>query len=682
MPSAFRVLRWSVCLWAAATGIRGAESPDAALADLRARAAQAPAETRSPLLLALAEKLEATDLAGALATAREARAAARTPRDQLLADARIVALLRVRGDYAEALELAREAIERAAALPDDVAHTALLLASARLHWALSDFPSALAGYEAALALAEKSGDRRDQARSYHGKAMVHRGTKDYRSAIREAEISLRIAVEVGDRALEADALNGLGVDYNYLGDPQRARPYHERALELRTALGDRRAIGDSLLNLGETARRSGDFATAFVQTERAIGVYEQLGAKRYIANGHLHYAIVLREAGRPADALARLRIGFAIAEPLGSAVVAGAYHEEFALVHAALGDWQAAYEAERRLAAANDTALGEKSRMQLAALTARYEAGRRQQQIALLEEERRRQQAELLVSESLLDEANAMRLALGAGLVASAALLGAVIVIQRVRLRAERHVLAEAQAARAAAEEADRIKTRFLGIASHDIRSPLGNILNLAGELRQDASDPALLAERCDLIGAEAQRVIGLVEDLLTTAALESGKLELRLVPMDLAETVRDAIVSLRWQAEAKRQLVDFSAGPPGTGRVLGDPARLHQVVSNLVGNAIKFSPAGSTISLHLARADGLMSLTVRDRGAGLAAEDIPKLFKPFERLATHPTAGETSHGLGLSIAQEIARRHGGHIRAESMPGEGSAFIVELPAAA
>jgi signal transduction histidine kinase len=174
--------------------------------------------------------------------------------------------------------------------------------------------------------------------------------------------------------------------------------------------------------------------------------------------------------------------------------------------------------------------------------------------------------------------------------------------------------------------------------------------------------------------------VICLVDDLLATAALESGRVELRMAPMDLATVAQQVIDGMRWQADAKRQLIEFPAPPADVGLINGDVARLRQVIANLVSNAIKFSPPGETIMVTLTRDEHAVRLSVRDRGAGIPEKDIPRLFAPFQGLATHPTASESSHGLGLSIAQEIAQRHGGHLYVESQPGDGSTFTIHLPA--
>lgn len=646
----------------------------------------APVDRRSALLLELSQALGSIDAERALAVAREARQAATNPRDELFADARVSTLQRLRGDYADAFTTAHTALTRATELDDQPARAELLLAMARSHWSLGDLPATMATHQQLQALAEKLGNQRLVARSHLGLSVVHGELRERTKAREEEEIALRIAREIGDRELESDALNNLGNNYRHAGDLDASRRFHQQALAIRADIGNRRGVGDSHINLSEVARLARDFPLALDHATKALALYETIGLPRYIANAHLQAASILRDAGRLDEALARLRTGFAVAEPLGTPILLLNFQREFAALAAGRGDWRAAYEAERKRAAAADLVLGEKSRQQAAALNARFEADRHQQEIARLQADRARQiadlrtkEADLNASTAALERANSMRMALGISLLSLAVALGAIIALQRVRLRAERRVLEKTRAAMEAAEEADRVKTRFLGIASHDIRGPLGNIANLTAALRHGYSREEARNEHLDLIGAEAQRVLCLVEDLVTTAALEAGKLELRLMPMDLDATIHEVIDGLRWQAQAKRQSINYASSDPESGRIQGDGSRLHQVVANLLSNAIKFSPPGETISVALTRTATSVELSVRDRGAGIEASDVPRLFAPFQRLATQPTAGESSHGLGLSIAQEIVRRHGGTIRVDSQPGAGATFIVTLP---
>jgi signal transduction histidine kinase len=654
-----------------ATNASGQPSPT--LAQLEKKAADAPITEKSAALIALSRAFEAVDTAHSLEVAQQARFAAATPHDQLLADARIATVLRRQGDYPGAAALAEPALARAIELHDDPARLELLLTTAQISGSLTDYHSAVAAYLELVSLGEKTGQPYYVGRGHLGLGVIYAESQQKPRARTESEIALRIATEMGDRESQADALNNLGNNYRGAGELDRATQAHEQALAIRTELGSTRGMGDSLVNLGEVARARGDFPMALDYTQRAFAIYEQLGLKRYLANTHLQFAQIFRLGGQPDEALAHLRTGFALAEALGSHTVLANYQREFAVVHEARGDFRAALAAQRQLAVENDVSVGEKTSRQVALLNARFNAARRQQEILLL----RRDNA---FAEAQLEQARWQRygllLALGLGTIAVAAIISR----QRLKLRTDTRILAEARAAQKTAEHADRVKTRFLGIASHDIRNPLSNIVMVAEDLRATAAVKPERMEHLDLISSEAQRVINIVEDLLTTTALETGKLELRVRAIDLTEVTRTVVTSLRWQANAKRQQIDFTEPSAGTGRLPGDAARLQQVIANLLGNALKFSPPGATTRLSLSRADHTVTLAVHDRGPGLSPAEIEQLFAPYQRFTASPTATESSYGLGLSIAHEIVKLHGGSIRAESQLGSGTTFFVDLPA--
>ncbi|MBC7368746.1 MAG: HAMP domain-containing histidine kinase, partial [Undibacterium sp.] len=322
---------------------------------------------------------------------------------------------------------------------------------------------------------------------------------------------------------------------------------------------------------------------------------------------------------------------------------------------------------------------GERARIHATELEVHYGLIRQQETIAKLAAERSLQTAELRAREAELARASTLRRVLLFGGLAAATALATIIALLRSRLTTERRLRTETQAARELAEQADALKTRFIGIASHDIRGPLTNILHLVADIQSERPGPP--DSRIESVISEAQRVLSLVQDLLDTAALETGRLDLNRKLIDFSDTVRNALATQRWQAELKRQQLTYHEPPPGLAQFSGDSDRLSQVVSNLASNAIKFTPTGKAITVDLNLHGAVLVLRVRDEGPGLAPADIEKLFRPFNRLSTQPTGRETSHGLGLSIAHEIVRLHGGTIRVESNPGRGSVFIVELPTA-
>jgi signal transduction histidine kinase len=180
---------------------------------------------------------------------------------------------------------------------------------------------------------------------------------------------------------------------------------------------------------------------------------------------------------------------------------------------------------------------------------------------------------------------------------------------------------------------------------------------------------------------AQVARLALLIDDLLDIGRLREGRLALRCEAVDLVALARQVVDRL--QAELRLDDTDsreirVEAGAdtlPGTW----DPRRLDQVLTNLLSNALKYSPAGSPVTVRLDRADGWARLSIRDHGIGIPTDEHEHLFRPFQRGRNAPAMYAGGLGLGLSISKGIVDRHGGRIRAESCEGEGSTFTVELP---
>jgi signal transduction histidine kinase/ligand-binding sensor domain-containing protein len=237
----------------------------------------------------------------------------------------------------------------------------------------------------------------------------------------------------------------------------------------------------------------------------------------------------------------------------------------------------------------------------------------------------------------------------------------------------------EAERRRRAAEEASLQKTEILGIAAHDLKNPLTTILGLLELLQMDPPTDPRKGEYLAGIGRSADKMRVLLDDLLSTAALETGHLELQPEQLDGRALVDAVARDLARAAQRKDQKVVVSGDHVP---VQADEMRVLQALENLVSNALKFSPAGSTVRVDVARHGDQVRFRVRDEGPGLTPEDQAGLFKKFTRLSARPTANEPSTGLGLSIVKRLVELHGGRTWAESDgPGRGATFVIELPAA-
>jgi signal transduction histidine kinase len=240
-------------------------------------------------------------------------------------------------------------------------------------------------------------------------------------------------------------------------------------------------------------------------------------------------------------------------------------------------------------------------------------------------------------------------------------------------------LLRDADEARAAAEAANQAKDQFLAMLSHELRSPLAAIrmwssLLRSGKLDADKTKQALEAVE-DSVIVQAR----LVADLLDVSRIVSGKLTLEHATVDLATAAQKALHASHAAAKEKHIRLEESI-EAGVGFVRGDAARLRQVVSNLVSNAIKFTPEGGRVAVHLERVGNHTRLTVSDTGEGIAPDLLPHIFERFRQGDGSITRRSGGLGLGLAIARHIVAAHGGTIEARSPgKGAGATFLVTLP---
>jgi signal transduction histidine kinase/CheY-like chemotaxis protein len=241
------------------------------------------------------------------------------------------------------------------------------------------------------------------------------------------------------------------------------------------------------------------------------------------------------------------------------------------------------------------------------------------------------------------------------------------------------NALAAADEARAKAEQANRAKDLFLGTVSHELRNPLNSIMIWSATLQADPTLAQKTVRGLTAIDRAVRAQAQLIEDLLDIARIESGRLRLDVQTVDLNEVLRAAVDNMRAAADAK----SISLHPmiqPRIPMIAGDPARLQQVIWNLVSNAVKFTPKGGNVEIRMARADSHLEIVVADTGVGVEADSLTAVFERFWQAETKGRANNQGVGLGLSIVKEIVTLHGGTVVAESEGlGKGSAFIVRLP---
>ncbi|WP_063777306.1 ATP-binding protein [Scytonema millei] len=273
-------------------------------------------------------------------------------------------------------------------------------------------------------------------------------------------------------------------------------------------------------------------------------------------------------------------------------------------------------------------------------------------------------------------------------------------ITQKKQVEVEREqLLASERAARAQAEAANRIKDEFLAVLSHELRTPLNPILGWTKLLKSGRCDATKTQQALDAIERNAQLQAQLIEDLLDVSSILQGKLTLNVAPIDLAGAIANAIDTMRLAANAKSIQIQAQL-PPAVPFVVGDAARLQQVVWNLLSNAIKFTPAGGRIEVRLEQGErgvwgdgeensslsshtshtSYAQIAVSDTGIGIQPEFLPHVFEYFRQADSSTTRKFGGLGLGLAIARQIVELHGGTISVDSLgEGQGTTFTVRLP---
>ncbi|WP_139651246.1 response regulator [Raoultibacter phocaeensis] len=250
-----------------------------------------------------------------------------------------------------------------------------------------------------------------------------------------------------------------------------------------------------------------------------------------------------------------------------------------------------------------------------------------------------------------------------------------------LRLKLQRNL----EEALASAQEANAAKTQFLSNMSHDIRTPLNAIIGLTAIAGTHLEDPLRVKECLGKITVSSRHLLGLINDVLDMSMIENGRIALNCETFSFPELVNGFVTIIQPQAKAKQLTLDVVVGNVDKETVIGDPMRVNQILLNLVGNAIKYTPAGGTVRVKIAElpTDEEDKLTFRfaveDDGIGMTQEFANKIFDPFEREKNSMTSRVEGAGLGMSITKNIVDMMGGTIEVESKVGVGSKFTVEVP---
>lgn len=251
------------------------------------------------------------------------------------------------------------------------------------------------------------------------------------------------------------------------------------------------------------------------------------------------------------------------------------------------------------------------------------------------------------------------------------------IVIARVGTQAKlKHLTDERKEAINHLRDANTVKERFMRIASHDLKNPLSNLQMVCDLLHEQYQGDEQIKPMLDIADASVSLMLDIINQFLEAAVVRDGELELILVPIHLADALPPIVQQYRVHANSKDITLHIQSTE---GTIIADPNRLLQIVGNLVSNAVKYSPPGTTVTIWTDILPDKVRVNVQDQGPGIPPDEKDDLFQPFGKLTPRPTAGETSIGLGLWIVKHLVELQGGQVGVDSPEEGGARFWVTMP---
>jgi len=520
---------------------------------------------------------------------------------------------------------------------------------------------------------------------------------------------LKVRERQGEQAAIATSLGNIGRVYASLGDRKKAYEYINRSLEKQKGsppqvlmLNYENAgnvyltskdtvaalkIFKDALKAARAANAPGEYSRIMVNTaevlldmkrlDEAAAMYkESIELGKQVANMPAVEAMIHRGMGRVysgkgqyTQAITELKQAMAMFSTDGMADHANETAKDLALAYGKSGDYKNGFQTLLRFYAGRDSLVSEETQRKTQLIEYEYNLWKKEAEIKLLEKDK-------AIAQGKADKQIAVSLSLAAVLALS---VGLIFVMYRSRRKAK---TAERKIAEQAATLAviNNYKDKIFSVISHDMRSPITALDTSLAMLDDNVISPGEFAELKTMLQRQLTSVTVSLDNLLRWAASNiKGRRTMRMEPVEVATIVSQNVALMQYAAVEKGIKIENST-PAGLA-VLGDHGDIDVIVRNFISNALKFTPDKGTIYISAASTGETVKLTVRDTGVGMDAERVAKLFSLEHQLSTSGTAGEQGMGIGLLMSWEFAKANGGTITVDSIPGTGSTFTLELPAA-
>jgi signal transduction histidine kinase len=540
---------------------------------------------------------------------------------------------------------------------------------------LRDYAKALDLFEESLGYAGQLDDQRLVSRTLNSIAIVHWRMKQWNET--EDYLIRARQLHPDDANMRFFFDNNIGVALMEQGRYDEAEKLLLSALEFNKAQNNVYTYGLNQSNLGDLYQRMGEPEKALVYLNEVLNLEETPESRYILTRSFRHAARAMANLGRFPEAVAYGNNSLSLARTMDDPAEEMDSWNALIDIYSDSGEFQNALEASKHMHALSEELLSEQVRVRSALFRVRFDLAENEARVALMEREQR---IRLLQRNSIL-----------IGLLLSLAIATILSLRYRFQRKANRQITSQKEEIERSHKDLEAVNNRLahlnkekdeiLGIAAHDLRSPIGSIRHLARIMREDTTMKA--AEKAELLEAienSSTSVLDIVTKLLDVNRLEENGVSIHWDRIDANDLARQVAAAFKQTLERKKQKLTLSLNPhPAIYR--GDWTLSQQILDNLISNASKYSPRGKPIFVSVetlgSRADVIISVT--DEGPGISPEDQKDLFKKFARLTARPTAGESSTGLGLAIVHKLVALLKGRITCQSQLGRGTTFRVEFP---
>ena len=554
--------------------------------------------------------------------------------------------------------------------PRNHLHGDILLSRGWAEGATGAVPQALQDFQSAYSLFHALGETRGQAKALQNIAGIyHDAGDDRRSLLYSAQVA---EIAANDPPIALAAFNNVGEALKTLGRYAAAEGQYRSALKAARKLGSPLLEVRILTNLASAQVRNRELAGADATVRQALALSasgEAAGDRPFVWGMVGEIAAARGDYARAGEMMGRTFEGVDLRT---STLPYREFHEEAADIYRHLGRSDLAYAHLAAFKRLDDGARALAASTNAALMAAKFDFTSQDLRITRLKTEQLQDRARLhLVVFSI---------ALGAGGVVFLLLLWSALSLRRSRnkVRAANALLTESNRS---LEKALKVKTDFLATTSHEIRTPLNGILGMTQVILADPATAAGVRDRIEVVHSAGETMRALVDDILDISKIETGNLSVRNAPLDLRRLLQDARTFWQGQADTKGLALTLVAdGVPHL--IMGDEARLRQIVFNIMSNALKFTAEGSvtlTAQRETLSERELLHIAVSDSGIGIPESELERIFEKFHQVDGGTARRFGGTGLGLAICRSLAEAMGGTIEVASREGDGATFTLRLP---